>query len=281
MAREVAEAEARRFGRAAGLLSIGIGSAGLLTYVYFSLASHNLNRVEYGEVVVLWSAVFITISTLFRPVEQLLSRTIAERQASRQPIGQPLRVAARIQLGVAAAFAVCALALREPLQDQLLSGNETLYWILVAAALAFGASFFARGFLAGSRHFALYAAPPARRVHGPRLVCARGRRRHRQRPDRGCPGDRRRAAAQPHGRSARLRGSSPRPEPRRAAASGADPASAGAASGQPEFTLAAGGGFAAAVLLIMFSEQALLNAGPLLGQGLRAERRRPGSSSTC
>ena len=83
MAREAAEAEARRFGRAAGLLSVGVGAAGLLTYVYFSLASHNLDKVDYGEVVVLWSAVFVTISILFRPVEQLLSRTIAERQAQR------------------------------------------------------------------------------------------------------------------------------------------------------------------------------------------------------
>jgi len=157
MAREVAEAEARSFGRTAGLLSIGIGSAGLLTYVYFSVASHVLDKVDYGEVVVLWSAVFVTISTLFRPVEQLLSRTIAERQAREQPIGQPLRVAATIQLALAAVFAVSALALRDPLQDQLLSGNETLYWILVTAVLAFGASFFARGFLAGSRRFALYA----------------------------------------------------------------------------------------------------------------------------
>ena len=63
-------------------------------------------------------------------------------------------------------------------------------------------------------------APPARRVHGPRLVCARGRRRHRQRADRGCPRDRRRAPVQPHGHSARLRGSRPRPP---AAASGTDP----------------------------------------------------------
>src|SRR5919109_962567 len=156
MARDVAAAEAKRFGRSAGMLSVGIGSAGLLTYVYFSLASHNLDKVEYGEVVVLWSAVFITISTLFRPVEQLLSRTIAERQAGGQAIGEPLRGAAKIQLGLAAAFALCALALRGPLQDRLLSGNETLYWILVTAALAFGASFFARGFLAGSRRFALY-----------------------------------------------------------------------------------------------------------------------------
>src|SRR5947207_6122788 len=156
MAREGAAAETRRFGRAAGMLSVGIGRAGLLTYVYFSLASHNLDKTAYGEVVVLWSAVFITISILFRPVEQLLSRTIAERQAHGQPIGQTMRVAATIQLGLAGAFAVAALALRGPLEDDLLSGNETLYWILVAAVLAFGASFFARGFLAGNRRFALY-----------------------------------------------------------------------------------------------------------------------------
>src|SRR5436190_20343974 len=123
MAREGAASETKRFGRAAGMLSVGIGSAGLLTYLYFSLASHNLDKADYGEVVVLWTAVFVTISTLFRPVEQLLSRTIAERQARDQPIGQPLRVAATIQLGLAGAFAVAALALRVPLKDILLSGH--------------------------------------------------------------------------------------------------------------------------------------------------------------
>ena len=153
-----ATAEARRFGRSAGMLSVGIGSAGVLTYVYFSLASHNLDRTDYGEVVVLWSAVFVLISVLFRPVEQLLSRTIAERQERDQPIGQPLRVAATIQAGLAAAFAVAALALRDPIQDDLLSGNQTLYWILVGAVLAFAASFFARGFLAGNRRFGCYGA---------------------------------------------------------------------------------------------------------------------------
>ena len=254
MAREVAEAEARRFGRAAGLLSIGVGSAGLLTYVYFSLASHNLSPVDYGEVVVLWSAVFITISTLFRPVEQLLSRTIAERQATEQPIGRPLRVAAMIQLGLAAAFAVCALALRGPLQDQLLSGDETLYWILVAAVLAFGASFFARGFLAGSRRFTLYAllllAESTARVSFALAV----------------------AIGVADGQTAVALGIVAAPlvsltvvplafAHRAAARSRAAPPPA---SGQPDFTLAAGGGFAAAVLLIMVSEQTLLNAGPLL-----------------
>ena len=47
-----------------------------------------------------------------------------------------------------------------------------------------------------------------------------------------------------------------------------------------DFSLQNGGGFAGAVLLIMFSEQAFLNAGPLIARGLRAPPR-PASSSTC
>jgi O-antigen/teichoic acid export membrane protein len=254
VARE-ATAEAKRFGRSAGMLSVGIGSAGVLTYVYFSLASHNLNRTEYGEVVVLWSAVFVLISVLFRPVEQLLSRTIAERKAHRQPIGQPLRVAAEIQLGLAGAFAIVVLALRGPIEDDLLSGNETLYWILVGSVLAFAASFFARGFLAGNRRFALYGAlllaeSTARMSFA--LAVAVGIASGQTAVALGI-------IAAPvvslavvplafAGRAVRSRAEGAPPKP---------------ADG-PQFTLAHGGGFAAAVLLIMVSEQTLLNAGPLL-----------------
>jgi O-antigen/teichoic acid export membrane protein len=254
MEREAAAAEARRFGRAAGLLSVGVGAAGLLTYLYFSLASHILDKVAYGEIVVLWSAVFVTISVLFRPVEQLLSRTIAERQAHGQPIGQPMRVAATIQLAVAVAFAVAALALRTPLEDHLLSGNQTLYWILVAAVLAFGASFFARGFLAGSRRFALYGA----------LLLAESTARFSFALAV--------AVGIADGQTAVALGIIAAPLLSLAVVPLAFAARAGtrsraapaAAQGQGRFTLAAGGGFAAAVLVIMVSEQTLLNAGPLL-----------------
>jgi O-antigen/teichoic acid export membrane protein len=250
-----ARAEARRFGRSAGMLSVGIGAAGILTYAYFSLASHNLDRADYGEVVVLWSCVFVLISVLFRPVEQLLSRTIAERQAHGLPIGSPLRVAATIQLALAAAFAIAALALRGPIQDDLLSGSETLYWILVTAVLAFAASFFARGYLAGNRRFGLYGAlllmeSTARMSFA--LAVALGIANGQTAVALGI-------VAAPvlslavvplavAGRAVRSR------------PAGAPPKSAT----RGEFTLAHGGGFAAAVLLIMVSEQTLLNAGPLL-----------------
>src|SRR5688500_17962973 len=151
-------AETRRFGRTASLLSAGVGVAGALTYLFFSLASHNLDATEYGEIVVLWSAVFVTISVAYRPVEQLLSRTLADRIARGEDIGPAIRTAARIQVTVAAGLAVAILLLREPLQDGLLSGSETLYWVLFSAVVTFGASFFARGYLGGTRSFTFLAA---------------------------------------------------------------------------------------------------------------------------
>jgi O-antigen/teichoic acid export membrane protein len=242
--------EARRYGRAAGLLGIGVGATGLITYVFFALASHNLGRDDYGELVVLWSAVFITVSVLYRPVEQLLSRTIAEHDARGEPTAATVRIAATIQGALALAFAVAALALRGPLEDDLLSGNETLYWILVGAVLAYAVSYFARGFFAGTRRFPMYAAlmlfESVIRT-GFALAVAIGISTGQSAVALGIviapvvslsivpfaivrPGRNRAGAKQPAG----------------------------------DFTLASGSGFAAAVLLIMISEQAFLNTGPLL-----------------
>src|SRR5215218_5365107 len=133
----------RSYGRGAAILSVGIGVTGLITYAYFALASHSLSESEYGGITLLWSAVFVTVSVLYRPVEQLLSRTIADR-AARGGVGNShLRVAATIQLALGIAFLVAALALRGPLQDDLLGGSETLYWVLVVTVLAYAVSYFA------------------------------------------------------------------------------------------------------------------------------------------
>ncbi len=139
----------RSYGRGAAVLSVGIGVTGLVTYTYFSLASHSLADDEYGRITLLWSAVFIVVSVLYRPVEQLLSRTIAEQSAH----AHVLRVAATIQAGLGIAFVVAALALREPIQDGLFDGSETLYWIFVGTVIAYAASYFVRGYLAGHHRF--------------------------------------------------------------------------------------------------------------------------------
>src|SRR4051812_14941138 len=251
--------EARRYGRRASLLSIGVGITGLITYLYFAIASHELSKEQYGQIAVLWSAVFIVVSVLQRPVEQLLSRTVSENIAHDVPIGHTVRVAATIQLGVAVGFDIVALALRTQIQDHLLHGNSTLYWIGVGAVTAYGASYFARGFLAGSHRLTIYAlqiiSESVARTAFPFAV-ALGIASGQTAVALGI------VAAPtlslivvPFAFLRRFGGEPTGPEP------AADSPSAPDTS---EFTLASGGRFAAAVFLIMLSEQTFLNAGPLL-----------------
>jgi len=254
------EASAGEYGKTAGFLAIGVGLTGVITYAYFLIASHTLSKLDYGQITILWSAVFITISTLYRPVEQLLSRHVSERLAKGEPLAQEMRIASTIQLGLALAFAVIALVLRGPIQDDLLEGNEALYWVFFGAVLFYAASYFARGFLAGQRTFGLFtamilsesvfrtlfavlvalgllsgqswvavgivAAPSLSLMVVPFALARRARKEQAK----------------------------------------VTPASEGKGN---EMTMKEGGGFAAAVLLIMFSEQAFLNAGPLVTRGLR------------
>jgi O-antigen/teichoic acid export membrane protein len=284
-------AETRRFGRSAAILSLGIGTTGLITYAYFSLASHSLSAHGYGGITLLWSAVFITVSVLYRPVEQLLSRTIADRDARGAAGREHLRVAATIQLALAAAFAVVALALRHPLQDNLLGGSATLYWVLVVAVLAYAASYFARGFLAGHHRFGLYgglvmmeassrcmfALAVAVGIASGQGTVALGIAAapilslcvvpwaigNRLPPVASRDAEERVASALD---SAAAGEPSPDPTPGAEPATRGDASAAGprATSGEPDFTLARGSGFAVAVLVVMLSEQTFLNAGPLL-----------------
>ena len=276
----------KSYGRGAAILSVGIGATGLITFGYFALASHALPPDEYGRITLLWSAMFITVSVLYRPVEQLLSRTIADHDARGVEGNEHLRVAALIQLALAAVFLIGALTFRGRIQDDLFGGSATLYWVLVVGVLAYAASYFARGYLAGHRLFTLYgglvlmeatsrclfalavtigiaegqsavalgmAAAPivSLAVVPPALARRIGSR----------------GGAAPGSRG----GAAPALAPLDAAA-GDEPdfgqldaaARDEPAAREPEFTLARGTGFAAAVLLVMLCEQTFLNAGPLL-----------------
>ena len=99
---------------------------------------------------------FVVASVIYRPIEQLLSRTIADRRARGHSGGHNLRVALLIQASFALTFLVIALALRDLLQNDLFDGSAELYWVLVVGVLAYAASYFARGFLAGHQRFELY-----------------------------------------------------------------------------------------------------------------------------
>jgi O-antigen/teichoic acid export membrane protein len=261
-------ASAKTYGRGAAVLSVGIGATGVITFAYFSLASHSLSGSDYGGITLLWSAVFITVSVLYRPVEQLLSRTIADRDARGVEGHEHLRVAGTIQLALGAVFVVAALLLRGPLQDDLLGGSERLYWILIVAVLAYAASYFARGFLAGHRLFLLYGGLVLMEASSRCLFAVAV------------------AVGIAEGQGVVALGIAAAPLVSLAvvpAALGRRVGSSQLAVGravddgepsarEPEFTLSHGTGFAVAVLAIMVCEQTFLNAGPLLVKATEGSR---------
>ena len=143
------------FASGARVLSIGIASTGLFTFAYLATASHVLSPADYAGVSLCWAIMFVILSVIYRPIEQLLSRTIADRQA-RGVHAHILRVPALIQFSFALVFLAVALALRGEIENGIFGGSSALYWILVIGVLAYAASYFARGWLAGHKRFALY-----------------------------------------------------------------------------------------------------------------------------
>jgi O-antigen/teichoic acid export membrane protein len=149
------ERRQRSYGSGARILSIGIASTGLLTFAYFSIASHVLGEQSAKRIDLLWSVMFVIISVIYRPIEQLLSRTIAERRARGQ-VQHTLRVPMLIQAAFALIFLAVALALHDKLVNDVFERQGALYDVLVVGTLAYAASYFARGWLAGHQRFGLF-----------------------------------------------------------------------------------------------------------------------------
>lgn len=145
------------YGRGARVLSLGIAATGVLTLLFFALAGHALpDKAQVGRISALWSLLFIMMSVFYRPVEQLLSRTIADRRARGLTSGHPLTRPLLIQAAFAATFLIVCFALRAPIERHVLGGHGALFWVMVGAATAYAASYFARGYLAGHQWFGLY-----------------------------------------------------------------------------------------------------------------------------
>ena len=253
------------FASGARILSIGIASTGIFTFAYLATASHVLSPGAYSRISLCWAVMFVILSVIYRPIEQLLSRTIADRRA-RGLSDHSLRVPALIQFGFALVFLVGALSLRQQIEQGMFDGSSALYWILVVGVLAYAASYFARGWLAGHQRFALYGGlvfleATSRFLFALAVAVGVG-------SGQGAVGLG--MAVAPFASLCvipfaftRLRVRAPEGVPA-ADASLEGPAQAGVEEASVDLSLRHGAGFAAAVVGIMLSEQTLMNAGVLI-----------------
>jgi O-antigen/teichoic acid export membrane protein len=141
----------------AGLLSGATLLSGLLTYAFHALAARSLGPTEYGRIAVLWAALFLAAVVLWRPLEQTLSRTLADRLARGGEGWSAVRAVVLVAAGMCAG-AVAALALAwEPVTNRLFLGNDVMTMSLLAGVVFYAGAYLVRGLAGGSRWFGGYA----------------------------------------------------------------------------------------------------------------------------
>lgn len=139
-----------------GLGSVGSGviGAGVLTYLFLSLAGRVLGPEGFTPVSTLWALVFIVGPGLFLPLQQELGRVLAaQREHEGGGGGTAVRRTARLTAGVALAIVVITVAAGPWLTDALFSGSWAMLWCFEGAIVAYAAAYLIRGVLSGRGEF--------------------------------------------------------------------------------------------------------------------------------
>jgi O-antigen/teichoic acid export membrane protein len=133
-----------------------VGS-GLLTYAFHVLAARRLGPHAYGQVGVLWAAMFLGVVVFFRPLEQTASRTIADRLARGDEARTVLRAVGVIAVAVLAAMAAGGALGWRLITDSLFLGNDAMTAMLLGGIALYGLAYLVRGLVGGVRWFGGYS----------------------------------------------------------------------------------------------------------------------------
>ncbi len=153
-----AAAERRPVFTGAWLLSGSMLLSGLLIYVFHVLAARALGPAAYGQIAVLWAAMFLAVIVLFRPIEQTLSRALADRLARGEEVATVLRSVTVLAAAIVALISAGAIAAWNAIGDRLFLGDSAMTALLVAGVAGYGLAYVVRGVLAGVRWFNGYGA---------------------------------------------------------------------------------------------------------------------------
>ncbi len=137
----------------AWLLSGAMLAAGVLAYAFHILAARTLTPSQYGQIAVLWAALFLTVVVLFRPLEQTTARAVADRLARGQEARSVLRSVALVYGCALGLVAVGAVAFWSELTDTFFDGNSFMTAMLVVGIAGYGIQYIGRGILGGLRRF--------------------------------------------------------------------------------------------------------------------------------
>lgn len=142
-----------------GTLAVGAGLvvAGVTAYAFLAVSRRALGEDDYAPLALLWTIVFLLGPGFFLPVEQEISRGLADRNSRGVGGGPLLRRAVLLAAGLLAALLVATAAASGFLLDKSFAGDELLVVGLGLALIGAASGHVARGTCSGQGRFRAYA----------------------------------------------------------------------------------------------------------------------------
>jgi O-antigen/teichoic acid export membrane protein len=140
----------------AWVVSLSMLASGLLIYAFHVLAARTLGGHAYGQIAVLWAAMFIVVIVLFRPLEQTTARALADRRARGEEVATVFRSVALLSVAMLVVLGVAAAIGWNQISDKLFLGDGMMTAMLVVGIGAYAAAYVSRGVVTGARWFGGY-----------------------------------------------------------------------------------------------------------------------------
>jgi O-antigen/teichoic acid export membrane protein len=152
------EAAKRRNPLPTGTFAVGAGLlvAGLSAYGFLAVADRPLTKAEYSPLSATWSLVFLIGPGLFLPLEQEISRALAERRTRGLGGAPVVRRAGTLGVGLALAVLVLLIATARWSVDELFDHQLLLLVGLTLGVAGALAGHVTRGCMSGTGHFKGY-----------------------------------------------------------------------------------------------------------------------------
>ena len=144
--------------RQIGPVAIGLGVLGLASFAFLSVSGRALGPAELAPLGTLWVLINAIGPALFQPLEQEVGRAVAARAAHGQGARPVFLRACLIALVAVLVAGLVLLLFREPLADEVFSGEEILVLALFLGIAGLGAEHLSRGAFAGGGAFPRYGS---------------------------------------------------------------------------------------------------------------------------
>ena len=142
--------------RQVGPVAVGLGVLGLSSFAFLSVSGRVLGPAELAPLGTLWVLINALGPALFQPLEQEVSRAVAERAAHGQGARPVFVQACRLAAGAVVIAGVALFLARRPLADHLFGGQQLLVLALLLGLVGLASEHLTRGAFAGGGAFPRY-----------------------------------------------------------------------------------------------------------------------------